>query len=89
MNKFDTIKFILGASVVLTAICIMLPGVMGYAFSMARLGIIILVALFVSGGLAFLVQYLLKRKNTETNTSTELNTELKSSTAPVGADNEV
>lgn len=66
--KIETLKFIAGASIVLTAICIMLPGVMGYAFSLARLGLIILIAVLVSSALAFLIQFLLKRKNNDSLT---------------------
>lgn len=71
--KLETLKFIAGASIVLTAVCIMLPGVMGYAFSLARLGIIILVAVLVSSALAFLLQFLLKRKNNDALSQKNLN----------------
>lgn len=73
MQRLATIKFIASASIVLTAICIMLPGVMGYAFSLARLGTIIIVAVLVSSGLAFLAQFLIKRKNTQAQKSTAIN----------------
>jgi hypothetical protein len=63
--NLETLKLVGGATIVLTAICIMLPGVMGYAFSLARLGLIILVAVLASSALAFLFQVLVKRKKPE------------------------
>ena len=63
--KLETLKLIAGVSIVITAVCIMLPGVMGYAFSLARLGLVILIAVLASSALAFLYQSLLKRKKTE------------------------
>jgi hypothetical protein len=60
--KLETLKFIGGATIVLTAICIMLPGVMGYAFSLARLGLVILIAIVVSSVLGFSLQFFLKGK---------------------------
>ena len=63
--KLETLKLIAGGSIVITAVCIMLPGVMGYAFSLARLGLVILIAVLASSALAFLYQSLLKRKKTE------------------------
>lgn len=62
MLNWQTVKIIASATIVITAICIMLPGVMGYAFSLARLGLIILIAIVVSSALAFTIQFLLKRK---------------------------
>lgn len=63
--KLETLKFIASVSIVLTAVCIMLPGVMGYAFSLARLGLVILIAIVVSSGLAFLYHSLIKKKKDE------------------------
>lgn len=63
------IKAIAGATIVITAICIMLPGVMGYAFSLARLATIIIIAVVVSSALAFAAQFLIK-KNKQPNTIT-------------------
>lgn len=63
--KLETLKTIAGVSIVLTAAAIMLPGVMGYAFSLARLGLIILFAVLASSALAFLFQILVKRKKTD------------------------
>lgn len=68
LSKLETVKFIAGLSIVLTAFCIMLPGVMGYAFSLARLGLVILIAVLVSSALAFLIQFLLKQKKKEGST---------------------
>lgn len=59
--RADTLKFIAGASIVITAFAIMLPGVMGFAFSLARLGIVIVLAVLISSALAFLFQFLVKR----------------------------
>lgn len=61
MPNLQTVKVIAGASIVITAICIMLPGVMGYAFSLARLATIIIIAVVVSSALALSAQFLIKR----------------------------
>ncbi len=64
-SKLDTLKVIGGGTIVLTALCIMLPGVMGYAFSLARLGLVILIAVVVSSLIGFLWQFLVKQKKKE------------------------
>ena len=64
MLNLQTIKMIAGATIVITAICIMLPGVMGFAFSLARLATIIVIAVVVSSVLGLGAQYLIKRNKT-------------------------
>jgi hypothetical protein len=71
-------KAIAGASIVITAICIMLPGVMGYAFSLARLATIIIIAVVVSSALAFVAQFLIKRNKQPPNTIAAESSETKS-----------
>lgn len=71
----ETLKFIAGASIVLTAACIMLNQVLGYVFSLARLGLIILIAVVVSSGLAFLFQFLIKRNKKDAPSSEAGNSE--------------
>jgi hypothetical protein len=73
--KLETLKLIGGTTIVLVALCIMLPGVMGYAFSLARLGLVILIAVVVSSALAFLIQVLLKRKKTESSDASSVSDE--------------
>jgi hypothetical protein len=63
--KLETLKLIAGATIVLTAACIMLQQILGYVFSLARLGLIILIAVLVSSALAFAFQFLLKRTKKE------------------------
>jgi hypothetical protein len=70
--KIETLKMIGGASIVLTAICIMLPGVMGYAFSLARLGLVILIAVVASSVLALLFQFLVKGKKKVSGSDTKV-----------------
>ena len=65
MLKPETLKLIAGASIVLTAACIMLQQILGYVFSLARLGLIIVIAVVVSSGLAFAFQFLVKRNKKE------------------------
>lgn len=60
--KLETIKFIGGATIVLTAFCIMLDQVLGYVFSLARLGLVILIAVVVSAVLAFFFQFFVKSR---------------------------
>ena len=69
--KAETLKVIGGGTIVLTALCIMLPGVMGYAFSLARLGLVILIAVVVSSAIGFLWQYLVKQKKAGSGATTE------------------
>ena len=74
MLKPETLKVIAGASIVITAFGLMLHSVMGYVFSLARLGLIILIALVVSSGVALTWQFLIKRsKNPSENESSANN----------------
>ncbi len=63
--KPETLKIIGGGTIIFTAICIMLPGVMGYAFSLARLGLVILIAVVASSVLGLAWQFLVKQKKKE------------------------
>lgn len=65
MLKLETLKLISGATIVLSAACIMLQQILGYVFSLARLGLIILIAVVVSSALAFVFKFLLKRSKKE------------------------
>lgn len=69
MLKPETLKVLTGASIIITAFGIMLHSVLGYVFSLARLGLIILVAVVVSAGLAFTYQSLIKRNKTPGDTT--------------------
>ncbi|MBX9688367.1 MAG: hypothetical protein K2X27_16785 [Candidatus Obscuribacterales bacterium] len=62
--NLETFKLIGSISIVVTAVCIMLPGFLGYAFSLAKLSLIILIAVLVSSTVAFTYQFLLKRNKT-------------------------
>lgn len=73
MLKPETLKLIGGATIVLTAACIMLQQILGYVFSLARLGLIIVIAVVVSSGLAFAFQFLVKRNKKEDKVRTEAN----------------
>ncbi len=59
--KPEVLKVIGGATIVLTAAFIMLQGIMGYVFSLARLATVILIAVLLSSALAFCWQFLIKR----------------------------
>ena len=71
MLKLETLKLIAGATIVLTAACIMLQQIMGYVFSLARLGLIIVIAIVVSSALALVVQFLVKRTKKEDSPAAE------------------
>ena len=62
MFKPENLKIIAGATIIITAFTIMLQGVLGFVFSLARLGLVILIAIVVSSGLAFMYQVLVKGK---------------------------
>jgi hypothetical protein len=69
--KPETLKLIAGATIVLTAACIMLQQILGYVFSLARLGLIIVIAVVVSSGLAFAFQFLVKRNSNKKESPVE------------------
>lgn len=69
MLKPENLKLIAGVSIVITAFGIMLQGVLGYVFSLARLGLIIVIAVVVSSALAFGYQFLIKKSNRATASS--------------------
>ncbi|MBX9568978.1 MAG: hypothetical protein K2X77_08790 [Candidatus Obscuribacterales bacterium] len=82
MPNLQTIKMIAGATIVITAICIMLPGVMGYAFSLARLATIIIIAVVVSSALALAAQFLIKRNKRPVTLGKDVNVSLVERATP-------
>mgnify|MGYP003385084520 CR=1 FL=1 len=60
--SLEKLKVVAGAAIVLTAFGLMLPGVMGFAFSLARVGTIIIVAVSASVALALVWQFVSGKK---------------------------
>lgn len=65
--KPETLKFIAGTSIVITAFGIMLPGVLGYAMRLANVAAVVAIAIGFSLCLVFVRQFLAKNRNTDQN----------------------